>query len=341
MEQVNIYPEYYDDFRCIADKCPDSCCTQWEIVVDDAAADIYERIDGNIGKKLRSSMTIDADGDRIFILENDRCPFLEKSGLCEIHKILGEDCLCSTCREYPRAVQDCGDFAQHDLSLSCPEAARIILSLDKEPSMTERIICVCDEDICYDYEFMEFIKFSRRQLLDIIWDKSASIDKLVEKCVIYAFHIQEHIDNGELDFVFFCEDISVNIVGIDFSYKKILKECLESDILTDEFRYYLNEAMCFGDIPLDSYEFSAAKKAIDSFENIFRQLCTHYINRYWLRAAFDGEALEKVLIMTRAFVIVRRLCLVYYEKNKELSFDEVIRIVQLYSKETEHNTDNM
>ena len=27
-------PDYYKDFQCIADKCKDSCCIGWEIMID-------------------------------------------------------------------------------------------------------------------------------------------------------------------------------------------------------------------------------------------------------------------------------------------------------------------
>ena len=29
-----IKPDFYDSFKCIADKCTDSCCIGWEIDVD-------------------------------------------------------------------------------------------------------------------------------------------------------------------------------------------------------------------------------------------------------------------------------------------------------------------
>ena len=28
-------PDYYDEFTCIADKCKDTCCSGWQIVIDD------------------------------------------------------------------------------------------------------------------------------------------------------------------------------------------------------------------------------------------------------------------------------------------------------------------
>lgn len=142
MKKIYVFPDYYMKFHCIADKCPDSCCEKWEIVIDDETADIYENAAGEIGEKLRKSMIIDDEGDRVFVLNNGRCPFLEDSGLCEIHRKLGENCLCDTCHEYPRAVQDCGDFAECDLSLSCPEAARIILS-------EKMNLCTCKVNTMY------------------------------------------------------------------------------------------------------------------------------------------------------------------------------------------------
>ena len=34
-KMLNTVPDYYKKFSCIADKCPDTCCAGWEIVVDD------------------------------------------------------------------------------------------------------------------------------------------------------------------------------------------------------------------------------------------------------------------------------------------------------------------
>lgn len=32
---IYTYPDYYKRFNCIADKCPDTCCGKWQIVIDD------------------------------------------------------------------------------------------------------------------------------------------------------------------------------------------------------------------------------------------------------------------------------------------------------------------
>lgn len=337
MKKTFIYPDYYSEFHCIADKCPDSCCDKWEIVVDDDTAELYGEVTGGIGEKLRNSMAIDDEGDRIFTLCGERCPFHEKSGLCEIQRLLGEEYLCDTCHEYPRAVQDCGDFAEYDLSLSCPEAARIILSRKCEPQYIEKVEDVLLDEACYDKDVMDLMKYTRRQILDIIWDRSCTVSEAVRKCGRYALCIQERLDRNEIYPFPYSDEMpnAENISFSDFSYSSLINSCLDDDILTEEFRIMLKDTLSLGETPMDS----GAEKVLDSFSDLYRQLCTHYINRYWLRAAFDGEAAEKMLILIKAFALVRRFGFAYYQKNKELPFSAVIRIVQLYSKETEHNTD--
>jgi len=124
-----IYPSHYAAFHCIAGACPDSCCKEWEIVVDTASAERYRSVSGTLGERLRQAMITDADGDIIFQEHNSRCPFWNAQQLCDIHGELGEDALCETCRLFPRITQDYGDFIEYDISPACLEAARLLFSL--------------------------------------------------------------------------------------------------------------------------------------------------------------------------------------------------------------------
>ena len=47
------YPAYYSKFQCIAGACPDSCCKEWEVDVDDTAAAFYRGLEGPLGDRLR------------------------------------------------------------------------------------------------------------------------------------------------------------------------------------------------------------------------------------------------------------------------------------------------
>ncbi len=117
-------PDYLNSFKCIADKCKHSCCIGWEIDIDKDSLEYYNSVDGDFGKRLSQNIK-----DGHFILHDDeRCPFLNKSGLCDIYAEFGEDALCQICTDHPRFRNFFTGAVETGLGLCCEEAARIILS---------------------------------------------------------------------------------------------------------------------------------------------------------------------------------------------------------------------
>ena len=80
-----IYPDFYPEFRCLAGKCPDTCCKDWEVVVDPEAMEFYRSVLGALGERLKNGF-VEQDGDICFRLENGKCTFLTEDGLCELRK---------------------------------------------------------------------------------------------------------------------------------------------------------------------------------------------------------------------------------------------------------------
>ena len=168
---TEVYPEYYESFRCIADRCEDTCCAGWEIDIDDASYDAYMRVGGDLGARLRACIkTYDADPDSEendeyeevyeqhgFVLTKDmRCPFLDEHNLCDLYKELGEDSLCEVCTNTPRNFLEYKAFSDTDgedanadkarmlreisVSASCPEAARLIYGSPEKMRFVEKEI---------------------------------------------------------------------------------------------------------------------------------------------------------------------------------------------------------
>ncbi len=133
-------PEYFKRFLCIADRCEDSCCIGWEIDIDRETMKKYEALGGEIAEKTRHA-TFPLD-------KNGRCAFLDGHGLCRIISEHGEEYLCSICREHPRYYGVGDGYIDGGIGLGCPEAARMILSLDSLPRLitTERDIPYYDQD---------------------------------------------------------------------------------------------------------------------------------------------------------------------------------------------------
>ena len=131
-------PDFYDQFKCIASQCSDTCCVGWEIDIDEATQEVYRKVAGVFGERLRANIE---DG-HFKLLPHDRCPFLDKDNLCEVYQNLGEDALCDICTEHPRFVEVYGDIMERGLGLCCEEAARLLLEGEGPLAFTNE---ECDE----------------------------------------------------------------------------------------------------------------------------------------------------------------------------------------------------
>lgn len=119
-----VTPGYYPEFHCIADRCRHSCCIGWEIDIDSNTLARYRTVGGTLGDRLAAHI---ADG--AFVLdEQERCPFLNEQGLCDIITGLGEDALCAICADHPRFRHFYGDRVELGLGLCCEAAAELVLS---------------------------------------------------------------------------------------------------------------------------------------------------------------------------------------------------------------------
>ena len=125
-----IAPDYYREFRCIADKCRHSCCIGWEIDIDAETREKYRHVAGAFGERLNAAID-DGEVSTFRLGEHERCPMLNPSGLCDLITELGEEALCQICADHPRFRSYFTDRTEIGLGLCCEEAARLILSREK------------------------------------------------------------------------------------------------------------------------------------------------------------------------------------------------------------------
>lgn len=132
-----VRPEYAERFTCIGPACEDTCCAGWTVTVDEASYRKYTSLpDGPLRSLADSSLLcvsdeatkVDADHfATVRMLPSGVCPFLSEQRLCRMQVEHGESYLCRTCVTFPRYVQTIDGLKETELSLSCPEAARLIL----------------------------------------------------------------------------------------------------------------------------------------------------------------------------------------------------------------------
>ncbi len=124
-------PKYYNAFKCIAGKCNHTCCALWEMPVDEKAIDYYKSLDEENSRWVLSKIET-GDEPRFCLVENRKCAFLRGDGLCEMIIRLGENSLCSVCREHPRFYNLLSDRCETGLGFCCEEAVRVAMTSESD-----------------------------------------------------------------------------------------------------------------------------------------------------------------------------------------------------------------
>ncbi len=300
-------PDYYRRFSCLAGACPDSCCKEWEVDVDEGSAEKYRALDGPLGDRLRQVLR-PYDGGICMTIENGRCPMWRQDGLCEIQAQLGHGALCRICREYPRLRQDYGDFAELSMELSCPEAARLIFG--GTHGHWEQTPETGDAD--YDRQAMDTLRRSRQTLFRFWQETALSMPEALTVTLLYGHSVQAELDGGE-------------------------EAVLDVDACLADGRRYAGDgdmtllADFFGGLELLTARWAALLQAVRKprWEERLRPLMGYFLRRYWLQAVWDYDLVCRVKLMVAACVLISAMP------------EDILPAAQLFSKEIENDADNL
>ena len=301
-----VAPDYYTDFVCIADKCRHSCCIGWEIDIDEDTAEYYKNYDGPLADRFKSSIDFDSETPHFILAENQRCPFLDKNGLCDIIAQLGEGALCQICDDHPRYRNFYSDRTETGIGLCCEAAGKLILSRTEK---TEIVAIEGDNENLYPEE--EELISVRQQIFDILQDRSLSIDK----------RVQNMLDFCEIELpgktVADWADIYMSLESLDKIWGAILAELKAAE----------TSALC---LPQNR-----------QYETAFEQLSCYFVYRHLTDSLDDDRFWQRVAFAALSYVVIRSVCGLWYNKNGKLDIDDIVEIARIYSSEVEYSQDNM
>ena len=308
---IKLYkPACYDSFHCLASLCPDTCCQQWDIDIDPDTYRRYQALPGPLGQKIRASLQEGEDGPVFSVSAGGQCPMHRADGLCAIQAELGEEALCQVCREFPRLRHDYGDFVELGLEMSCPEAARILLTAPDAAPIVQQLEGLGEGD--YDQEAMDLLKKTRIQALALLREESLSLPEALTLLFFYGVHVQQQLDGEEAGEFSPAEALetarSLNTPG---DIREMARFFLGLDILTGEWKQRLSG-------PLSP---SLHPKA--------RNLARYLVNRYWLQAVSDYDLYCRVKFILISCLLVSSLG------------GDFIDTAHLWSKEIENDCDNL
>ena len=195
-------PDYYQDFECIADRCEDTCCAGWQIVIDKETLKKYRKIKGDFKKDIFKKVNW---FQGVFKQDKSkRCAFLNDRNLCDLYLSQGEEGFCKTCREYPRHTEEFEGVREITLSISCPEVARILMNR-MEP------VTFISEEKEGEEEFEDFDPFlysiledARKEMITILQNRDLTILDRILLVLGMAHDMQGRMNRQEM---FACSDV--------------------------------------------------------------------------------------------------------------------------------------
>lgn len=371
-----LKPSFYNDFKCIADKCEIICCENWKILIDKKTYKKYMNLKGDIKKDIKKNIKINKEHESTWdyavvkLNNKKRCSLLNEQGLCRIHAELGEDMLSHTCKVYPRQNVKVGDIYEYNLSISCPEVAKKAL-LDKEKfsfifeedyisKKEERKMGYVNLDEYCTNLLWEVRKFSIEiiQMRDIeLWkrimllglfckevdENLSDINKFIDEIEKYRCMISNEEILNSLNNIHINNDKKLNLLT------QFIRSRIDCIVNNDEFIEVCNDlesALGFG-------EQKSEEKIIENYTNIengiykkFLVNNSHILENYLVNTIYR----EFILFYTKKsfynrfvkviiqYSIVRFLLIGQLQKKKETFNDnDIIKVFYSFSRVIEHN----
>lgn len=120
-----LMPDYYNDFSCLADTCPDTCCKGWNIEIEPDTLEKWQA-DQTLAPAIAQT-----DGRCHIGMQHDGiCPFLNEQKLCRIVIEKGDAMIPKICRDFPRQFTELGTVTQKSISLRCAPVMDLLWKKD-------------------------------------------------------------------------------------------------------------------------------------------------------------------------------------------------------------------
>ncbi len=297
----NVYPDYYNDFNCIADKCKHSCCIGWEIDIDQESLELYQGVKGDFGKRLKENISL--EGTPHFVLkENERCPFLNCQNLCDIYKELGKDKLCQICSDHPRFYNELENRTEAGLGLCCEEAARLIITKKYKFKLIG------------EGEVTDGILLLRDKVFKTLQDRNFDLKERIKNTVALSGTPVPRFD------ILRWVEVFEGLERLDQSWTKLLAG-LKAD---------------FSKVDQDAFA-----DFIKQRETEYEQFLCYLVYRHASKAEFLEAFVLYIYFALLCFELIYAMGAVIFTQKGDFTVDDQLNVMRLFSSEIEYSDENL
>ena len=342
MSEGNLKLSVYDRFTCVADKCPYTCCRDWDVISVDAETIEVYRMDSyviaGIDEKRKSFITRKQDFS---------CCFLNKDLLCDLVLRYGPDVLCYTCTTFPRVIMRRTGLTEYTLSNGCAEVLHLLDMIETPlPFMYD------EETFPEVYLAGEEVRI-RDCMISILQQSGLSLNARLQMMYMFVDRLEtENLDNA---LSFFSRPAVLSELG-----KRIGDIPGQIELIISRLHVYFNafaekcaryqpfheylEPFCHKDTEFDSAFVMEKQVEFDQWlkekANFHENICVNFTFRHF--AETDVKILrEKVIALAMEMVLSAYTIFLNMLLKKKLDDREVYIIYSFYARIIEHNEESI
>lgn len=327
-----MQPSYWDDFKCLADKCEFTCCQEWKIAVDEDTRKKWEGKPaeqvtddhGALGKFL-TDYTGEKDGTAVVRLNGcGKCHFLNDEKLCNLVCKYGEDFISETCHTFPREWHVFDDHTENNLVLCCP----YVIDLLNEHTLDFKEEYSGSGLFHLRQKMMEYVADFGSQPLE---EKLLSIFYILLECEanneddtdLWTLipELRNSIENMNTDWVDKLNECNELMLDLSENYRK---ENLYKDILLELCAEAedLEQLLSTDDLKEEKIIFDDFLETWKQYEELLGKVMVQEFYGELILPESDIESfLVKYQWIMMEYVFLRHLCYLYFRKNRKLDYD--------------------
>ena len=371
----SIYPEYYNEFKCIGGSCEDSCCIGWDIDIDKVTFRKYYKVQDLEMKRMfqknvhnnEESFSDDVDYGKVKLKYDKRCPFLDCNNYCVIHSKLGEDYLSNVCTCFPRITNLVDGCYERSLDVACPEAARILLLNEEgikfkesEEEIGKHILSnqVDTKSKELSNSLAKYFKEIRKVCIKIIQNRKL---ELTERLFVLGEFINNLEDESESNFnniEKFINNYDINrtqgfyeknslyfMLQIDFFKKMVSLLNIDKEVDSDFFKEYTKQIIDSFNLNREDSDNRTYIEVFEEYNKEFLDKYTYIFENYLVNFIYNNmfpfnereSIFDGYIMLLMRYSFIRFYLVGKYIKERNDSKEEIVRFIQVFSKTIEHH----